>query len=91
MCIRDRGKTATASLQWSGPQTGGACGSSPSAASWSRAWVAGASVHLSAWAARGSTPGPRVPGRRPGQRMCVYHSRCPPDSLASVASQVIHA
>eukprot|EP00974_Lingulodinium_polyedra_P041988 4030510-Lingulodinium_polyedra.AAC.1 len=41
-----RGKTTTASRQWSGPQTVGAIGSRPFATSRSRAWVAGASMHL---------------------------------------------
>eukprot|EP00974_Lingulodinium_polyedra_P003889 366130-Lingulodinium_polyedra.AAC.1 len=41
-----RGKTATASRQWSGPQTTGVMGSRPFAASRSRAWVIGASMHL---------------------------------------------
>eukprot|EP00974_Lingulodinium_polyedra_P028540 2750171-Lingulodinium_polyedra.AAC.1 len=46
----------------------GAAGSAPSAASRSRACVAGASMLLTVWTANGSMPGPFMPGRRPGGR-----------------------
>eukprot|EP00974_Lingulodinium_polyedra_P103471 10018898-Lingulodinium_polyedra.AAC.1 len=36
-------------------------------------------------------PGPCTPGNRPGQRICMYHSRWPPARRASVSSHTSHA
>eukprot|EP00974_Lingulodinium_polyedra_P015043 1455931-Lingulodinium_polyedra.AAC.1 len=36
-------------------------------------------------------PGPRMPGNRPGQRICVYHSKYPPARRAALSNRVTHA
>eukprot|EP00974_Lingulodinium_polyedra_P017603 1708254-Lingulodinium_polyedra.AAC.1 len=48
-------------------------------------------MHRNAWATQSSTPGPLMPGKRPGHRIWACHSRKPPARRAALSGRVIHA